>query len=144
MVDPAAIAAGADVDHAYFKKTAWPGRIEGEQGLSFIEPWGVWSMGEKVAFDFSQALPARFELRLRAHAFAGNAGKDFVARVAGQSVRFQLGASDEDRVLEFSNPAGARTLTIDVPSPVSPQELGMGKDDRRLGIGFAEIRIVPL
>jgi hypothetical protein len=49
----------------------------------------------------------------------------------------------EERVLEFTNHEGSKTLKIDVPSPCSPKQWGMNADERSLGIGFAELRIEP-
>jgi phosphoglycerol transferase len=47
-------------------------------------------------------------------------------------------------VLEFSNPTGCKTIEIDVPSPVSQKELGVGPDERKLGIGLIELHIARL
>lgn len=137
------IASAPDMNHRYFKKTAWPGLIAAEEGLSFPEPWGVWSDGDTVKFGFSAPFPAKFELRLRAHAFGGNAGKEFVVQVGNEERRFTLGAQNELKVLELSNPEGAKTLVFRIPAPVSPKELGMSDDARRLGIGITEMRILP-
>lgn len=143
IIDAAEIARAPDTDRPYFKISDWLGVIKAEQGLSFVEPWGVWSQDATVKFEFSMPLPAKFELRLLAHAFGTNAGKEFVVQVGAQERRFTLGTGTEARVLELDNPAGDRTLVIRVPSPVSPKELGMGQDERRLGIGIVEMRIVP-
>ena len=59
------------------------------------------------------------------------------------AVKFTLSASPEERVLEFNNPKRSRTIKIAVPSPTSPKKLGLGGDDRRLGIGFTDLRITP-
>ena len=143
IIDAAEIDRAPDIDHPYFKKSDWPGVINADQGLSFAEPWGVWSQEATVKFEFSMPLPEKFELQLLAHAFGANVGKEFVVQVGEQERRFTLGAGSEARVLELANPTGGRTLVFRVPLPVSPKELGMGQDERRLGIGIAEMRIVP-
>lgn len=143
IIDAAEIASAPDMDRPYFKKSDWPGAISADRGLSFVEPWGVWSQDATVTYEFSMPLPERFELQLLAHAFGANVGKEFVVEVGDQRRRFTLSAGTEARVIELANPKGARTLVLRVPSPVSPKELGMGEDQRRLGIGIAEMRIVP-
>lgn len=132
-----------DLDHRYFKMSDWPGRIVADAGLSFVEQWGVWSDGDTVRFEFSEPLPDRFELQLRAHAFGRNAGQEFVVQAGDQARRFTLGAQDEARVVEMTNPQKVKTLVFRVPAAVSPMELGMSDDARLLGIGITELRIVP-
>lgn len=143
IIEAAEIARAPDTERPYFKISDWPGLISADQGLSFVEPWGVWSLGPVVTFEFSMPLPEKFELQLVAHAFATNVGKEFVVRLGDEERRFTLGSGNEARVIEMVNPKGARTLVFQVPSPVSPKELGMGDDARRLGMGIAELRIVP-
>jgi phosphoglycerol transferase len=127
-----------------FNCSTWPGVIASAQGLGSAEPWGTWSSGDAVTVKWMAALPKKFAVHLVANAFGPNVGKEFVAHVGDQAVRFTLGALPETRVLEFGNPKECRTITIDVPSPASPKELGLSVDDRRLGIGLVKLRIVPL
>ena len=143
IIDAAEIARAPDTDRPYFKQSDWLGTIRADQGLSFVEPWGVWSDGEMVSFEFSMPLPEKFELRLLAHAFSANVDKEFIVQVGDQAGRFTLGAGTEARVVALANPQGAKTLVLRVPSPVSPKALGMGDDARKLGIGIVELRIVP-
>jgi hypothetical protein len=143
IIDAAEIARAPDISRPYFKKSDWPGVISADQGLSFVEPWGVWSTGAAVKFDFSTALPEKFELQLRAHAFGTNVGKEFVVQVGDEEGRFKLSSGTEALAIELSNPKGTKTLVFRVPSPVSPKEMGMGEDQRMLGIGLVEMRIVP-
>ncbi len=128
-----------------FREFSWPGIISSSHGLSSAEPFGRWSSSDVVTLEFRQPLPEKFAVHLLANAFGPNIGKEFVAHVADSAVRFRLGASFEERVLEFSNPKRSKIIRIDVPSPCSPKESGLsGGDERRLGIGFRELRIEPL
>lgn len=136
------------LDVGFFKKSAWQGGIAETHGLSAPEAWGAWSNDDVVRLDFTQPLPARFALHLSAGAFAHNIGKEFTVLLGGSQTAkavgtFTLVAEPEERVLSIDNPSQARTLTIRVPHPVSPLELG-ATDDRRLGIAFHELKIVPL
>jgi hypothetical protein len=129
------------------EKSAWPGVISNARGLSLIEAWGTWSSSDAVTLEFSEPLPEKFAVHLVGAAFGPNVGKKFVAHVGDSAVRFKLAgsiASPEKLVLEFSNPKRSNIIKIDVPSPCSPKELGLGDDERRLGIGFIHLRIEPL
>jgi phosphoglycerol transferase len=127
-----------------FTLSGWPGVVSRTQGLSTSEAWGTWSSGDVVTIEFASALPERFELHLNASAFGPNVGKEFVARVGTEEARFTLGASPEERVLQFHDPGLMRTIEIDVPAAVSPMELGLSSDPRRVGIGLVSLGIVPL
>jgi len=144
MVSEQDIAGAPDVYHPYYKKGEWPGIIVTEQGLSFVEPWGVWSQDDTVRFDFSAPFPDRFQLRLRAHAFGRNAGKTFTVQVGNEVRRFTVEAQNAEFVFEFDNPGRAKSLVLGVPAAVSPKELGLSDDARRLGIGITELQVVPL
>jgi phosphoglycerol transferase len=131
-------------DTVDFKKSAWHGFISRTQGLSEPEAWGAWSLGDAVTLEFSKPLPEKFTVHLVAYAFGPNVGKEFVAHVGDRAIRFTLGASSEERVLKFNNPKRSRTITIDIPSPASPKELGLSSDERSVGIGFTKLSIAPL
>ena len=137
----ARVAGGDTVD---FRKSSWPCIISRARGLSAAAPSGTWSLGDVVTFEFYRPLPRQFRLHLTGHAFSAITGKEFMAHVGDSAIRFVLGASNEEKVLEFSNPKGSKIISIDVPSPTSPKELGLSGDERRLGIGFIELRIEPL
>lgn len=127
----------------FYKESSWAGRLWSVEGLSSFENWGTWSSDDLVTFEFNNALPKKFNVHLIAHAFGPNIGKEFEARVGDRSVRFTLAADADQRVLEFDNPTDSKILKITVPQAISPKELSLGQssDDRRLGIGFIELRI---
>ena len=125
-----------------FKRTVWPGVLSSIRGLSQPEDWGTWSSGEVVKFEFSSPLPEKFSIILFAYAFGQNVDKDFLARVGGSSVKFRLGATPEEVNLEFSNPGRLSLITIEIPSPISPKDLGLSDENRKLGIAFLKMKIV--
>lgn len=127
-----------------FKKTSWPGVISSARGLSSSEPWGTWSASDVVTFEFVIPLPDKFNVHLSAHAFGPNVGKEFEAQVGDGTQKFTLGVADEERIIQFENPKESKILTINVPHPVSPKELGLSGDERKLGIGFIKLNIEPL
>ncbi len=126
-----------------FKNFSWPGVISRTRGLSTAERWGTWSLGDVVTLEFYKPLPEKFTVHLVACAYGLNVEKVFVAHVGDSAVGFTLTGSPEERVLEFTNPKRSRVLKIVIPSPCSPKDLGLGDDDRRLGVAFTELRIEP-
>jgi len=126
-----------------FRQSSWPGIISRSYGLSGSEPGGTWSSGDVVTLIFSKSLPKEFTVKLVAYAFGPNVGEEFIALVGNTSKKFTLGISDTNVNMDFVNPTQADTLRIYVPSPISPKELGISEDPRRLGIGLKELIITP-
>jgi len=127
-----------------FRHSWWPGVIVMTRGLSVAEGFGTWSVGDSVLLEFAKPLPDKFTVHLVAQAFGPNVGEDFVASVGNSTTRFRLGPSMEEKVLEFNNSAKARTMKIVVPHPISAKELGLSDDERSLGIGFSDLKIIPV
>lgn len=127
-----------------FKKSAWPGVISMTRGLSSAEAWGTWSTSDVVTFDYTMPLPEKFTMYLVGYAFGPNAGKDFSAQIGDNIIKFKLGDTNEERALEFINPARLKTIKIIIPAATSPKSLGLSNDERRLGIGLTQLRIVPI
>jgi phosphoglycerol transferase len=127
------------------QKHEWPGVIRDQKGLfNPPEPWGAWSIDRKVVFKFAKPLPRRFDLELTARAFGPNANKDILVHVGEQSSKFQLPATFpkfETRKIRIDNPNRLSEISIDIPKPVSPKDLGLGDDGRSLGIGFSMMHI---
>jgi phosphoglycerol transferase len=136
------LAHGAAMQAIDFRQTALPG-VADVAGLSSAEPWGRWSSADTITLTFVAPLPARFVLHVRGRAYGPNIGADIVARIGGQTAAFELPADIVDREIVLENPQRARTLSISVPHPVAPRDIGMGEDVRRLGVGLVELRISP-
>lgn len=133
----------------FFESSTWPGGIAELHGMSAQESWGTWSNDNLVSIEFTEPLPARFELHITGQAFAHNIGKNFMLELGKPNTAqepagsFVLGPEPEERVITLDNPKGQNTLSIRVPHPVSPLELG-ATDERRLGIGIHKMRIIPV
>jgi len=128
-----------------FQQHEWPGVISKQSGLfSPSEPWGAWSIDRKVVLKFAKPLPRRFDLELTARAFGPNANKNIIVHVGEYSSRFQLQATFpkfETKKIRIDNPNRLSEISIDIPQPVSPKDLGLGDDSRSIGIGFSSILI---
>jgi len=127
-----------------FKKAAWPGIIRKVKGLSTPESWGTWSQSDFVVFEFAGSLPSKFEIHLVAHAFGPNVDKEFEVSVGDGATKFSLSASDGQKIIRLENPKGSNVLRFKIPNAVSPKSLGLSGDDRNLGIGFVEMKIVTI
>lgn len=121
-----------------FKKPVW-----GARGLSSPELWGTWSQSDVVVFEFTYPLPGKFNLQLTAHAFGPNVGREIEVHVGTSVTKFKLDSTDEERVLTLNNPERSKEIRINIPNPTSPKALGINADERNLGIGFVEMKIVP-
>lgn len=118
-----------------------PAFVSRLEGLSHAESWGRWSDSKRVVIHFAQPLPRRTGLILKARAYEVNTTLPFTVRVGGDSKQFRLGWTEQHIGLHFDTDGSARTLEIDVPQPISPEELGRPGDPRKLGIGISEITI---
>jgi len=127
-----------------FTKRTWPEFIRDVRGISVLEPWGRWSdanLGQSVRFDFVAPLPARFTLVLSARAFGRNGEQAALIRLGDQVHRLNLRHGESD----FRLPIDLGNKQIDVIEviplqPVSPKELSLSGDSRKLGIGFIRLR----
>lgn len=116
-----------------------PQVVTGLEGLSRAEPWGRWSDAKRVRIHFAQPLPRRTGIILSAKAYEVNTGLPFTVRIGADSKQFRLGWAEQPIGLHFETDGKARTLEIEVPQPVSPEELGRPGDARKLGIGISRI-----
>jgi phosphoglycerol transferase len=106
------------------------------KGVSDMESWGRWSNAKTVRIDFAQPFPREMTLLLDAAAYGPNARQDFVVRIGQQEQRVRLAAAHGIVRLTFRTSGEDRTISIDVPQPVSPSQLGQSRDARQLGIGL--------
>jgi phosphoglycerol transferase len=117
------------------------GPLASAEGMALAEPWGRWSNAREVVFHFKQPLPRHLSVILKARAFGPNDALPFKLRAGENEVGFRLGQVEQDIGLRIETDGQQRSLTIEVPRPVSPAELGLSADTRKLGIGIAAIEI---
>lgn len=129
------------VSRVRFSAPADPNVVVGIEGLSRIEPWGRWSDAKHVTIRFAQPLPRRVGVVLTGRAYDVNAELPFRMRIGNQVKEFRLGWHDGEIGLHFDIGDDVRTIDIEVPQPVSPEERGHPGDTRKLGIGIAEFVI---
>lgn len=138
----ASLAEGID-----FTRSTWPEFIRDARGISAPEPWGRWSdanIDRVVRFDFLSALPAKFTLVLSARPFGRDGEQAVAVRIGGQTHRVVLrGETSETRLPIVLGDSSADAIEFIPENPVSPQQLGVNGDPRKLGIGFVRLRLEP-
>ena len=110
--------------------------IEFASGWSHPEPQFRWSEERIVRLGFKEALPKPAILRFRAHAFGLNAQFPFLVMLGDEKQLVDITQEPRDFTLKFANANAARVVEIVVPYPMSPFQLGIGKDPRHLGLGL--------
>jgi phosphoglycerol transferase len=131
-------------DGMTLSRVGTPTFLAGIEGLSDVEDWGRWSdasLSPDINLHFAHPLPASFVLHLRVRAFGPNAGIPTQVIVGDEVRTFTPTAETNEYVLSFSNIHGTDRMTIKPPHAVSPADLGMSADIRKLGLGMERIWI---
>jgi len=114
------------------------------RGFSHREDWGRWTIARTASIEFSQALPLSFRLRMKMKAFGPNIDQLVVVRC--DKLSRSITAAAELTTVEFvfsSLAPGQHSVTMEIPEPASPEQLGISKDPRLLGIGIQEAQLLP-
>lgn len=117
------------------------GVLAGATGLADKEHWGSWSNAKHVTLRFARPLPQHLAVFINGRAFGPNVGKDFVLSVGGEARSFRMPASEQEVFLQLPTDGKQHELTIEVPAPTTPLEVGAGNDKRALGIGLISLEI---
>jgi phosphoglycerol transferase len=117
------------------------GLLAGAEGLADIEEFGRWSNAKQVVLHFNAPLPEHAYIVFKGWAYGDNSELPFTLRIGGSSAQFRVSGSPQEIGLRMETDGKQRSLTIEVPHPVSPQENGDPRDPRKLGIALEEIEI---
>ena len=109
--------------------------------MSVPELFERWSDGSRVQIKMSSPLPRHFDLRLIARAFGPNSQLPFTMRIGNEVQTFRLSSSITEVTLPFTTDGSAQIITIEIPQPTSPKELGKGNDGRLLGIALMQMSV---
>jgi phosphoglycerol transferase len=127
-----------------FRVKDYPADVAGVSGIGAHEPWGRWTVGARAVLQFKKRLPSTFQLKLQpAGAFGPNAGIPILVRVGSIQKEFTVSGPDELILLDFEGVANADRIEFVIPKPISPKELGLGEDPRKLGLGLVSLEIGP-
>jgi phosphoglycerol transferase len=128
--------------------SAWPLLlVEGYSGISGHENWGRWTdanLAPKATISFTNALPNKFDLVIKARPFGPNINQDVSIRI-GHTVRTikMSGGDDEFRVPFDLNGETTKAIEFIPPHVKTPLELGINRDKRKIGIGLVKLSIHP-
>lgn len=109
------------------------------EGLSGVEPWGRWSDANEshtVNIRLKAPLPAMGTFAITARGFGPNAVRPTTIRLGAIEHKVTFGPNDTTCVIEHQSFTSITMIEFVPPQPVSPKELGVGNDERRLGIGL--------
>ena len=105
------------------------------------ESWGRWSRGNQVRLRFKHSLPEHFMLVIVTHALGPNIGTPITVTAGATQATFTTQAQPQGAILKFTLSEPTDTLVFTIPKPVRPRDLGMGNDERQLGVGFGVLQI---
>lgn len=126
-----------------FQNQSWPSKnLLSTQGLFMPpEPWGTWSVAKEVTLYFNKPLPQEFRLTINARAFGPNIGQPFILEVGNTTTPLIFTQSFSEISTIVKNPNKSIALSIRIPYPVSPSELNLGADTRKLGLAIKDLQI---
>jgi phosphoglycerol transferase len=131
-------------DGINFSRAGLPDFLTKLDGLSGVEPWGRWSDASDspaIHLRFAQPLPTHFILHLRAQGFGPNAGRPAQVTIGDETQAFSPTVEPADYALSFNNPGGANLIAIAPAKPMSPHDLGISGDGRKIGLGVERLWI---
>jgi phosphoglycerol transferase len=118
-----------------------PAGLTRVDGLSASEPIGRWSTGDEIVLTFSKPLPKRFEVAVDAFAFGPNVGRPIKLSVGGQQYHMLLSGQPSIAKIAVASDRNDDKVRIEVPQPISPKDLSLSADTRRLGVALRHITI---
>lgn len=129
-----------------FADKALPSYVKNISGLDAPEAFGRWSTKKLVVIEFSAPLPNKVNVEITAAAFGPNIGAQARVFVGSEAKPFVVNTDTTAAVtnrMSFDSTGGDRFMIIEVPSPISPAELGKGQDVRKLGLAMVSVQLAP-
>lgn len=113
-----------------------PDMVVGISGLSIREPFGRWSDSDEIVILFGKCLPTRkMKVTVSGHAFGPNIGQPFGIFIGDghAEVMFSETSSAQETYIDLGEGC-YNDIRLAIPGAVSPAELEMGPDTRKLGV----------
>ena len=125
-----------------FNKTGIPSFISNIKGLSTREDFGRWTDSNVTEFEFTDPLPRKFNLVIKAGTSVNLVKKDFRVKV-GKNVFITKFQTQEASLVSIPiiTDGLTRSIIFDFGNIKSPYETGTGDDTRRLGLALISLRI---
>lgn len=110
-------------------------------GFSGVEPTGRWTEGETAKIILLERFPESFTIHIEAYAFGPNIGKRIIFSIGSITKGLVLSHKIRSYHLSFEGVSPSHDLEISVPNPISPKELNLSDDDRKIGVFLHKIII---
>lgn len=131
---------------------SWASDVDEMHGFSNAESWGTWTKSKEAYITFSM-LPdfydKELEMKIVLRAFLDTTGRQSVKIFAnGKNITGFTIDDPGDIEYNFSIPSGVikndnlLTIELKIGNPVSPSELGVSNDGRKLGVGILEMEVM--
>ena len=121
------------------------------EGLSHIEKWGRWSNGKEVVLTFAPKEKAdSYQISFEINPYVNQKHQKQTVQIFAADEKlaewhFEYGKSKPkltfDYPKKYLSAAGEITLRFEIEKPISPYELGLSSDKRKLGIGFVKMTV---
>jgi hypothetical protein len=125
------------------------------QGWSLPEPWGTWSTGEVSSFQFQAKFESNSEylVILNTSGFVTPANPKMVVgvyfnNIFAKNLIFNPESQQREDTFNLTSMgvvlSGDETINVSfkIDNPKSPQELGLSRDPRKLGLGLISFKIL--
>jgi hypothetical protein len=115
---------------------------------SAVEPWGIWSDGNKASISFdARLLPPTFAISIEARLFPNKPPPEQTVSITdgdGRELGKLTNTAAQQTVsvrIELAKPASGRMVTVnfEIPRPVTPHDIGVNRDARQLGVGLEKL-----
>ena len=132
-----------NINNAFkFNRAGTPNFISNIKGLSTREDFGRWTDSNETVFEFTDPLPRKFNLVIKAGTSTELVKKDFRVKV-GKNVFITNFPTQEASLVSIPiiTDGLTRSIIFDFGNIKSPYETGTGVDTRRLGLALISLRI---
>src|SRR5574342_1071079 len=125
-----------------FRQKDYPADVASVSGISYHEPWGRWTDGDRAVVQFKRPLPSTFQLKLQTRlAFGPNAGLLIFVRAGSIQKEFTVTSPNQLILLDFDGVVNADRIELVIPRSTSPKEIAVSEDSRKLGLGLVSLAI---
>lgn len=117
------------------------GILKNFSGFHEAESWGAWSDGGVLQFNFIKPLPRKFNITIIGRAPSNLVHSEAIFRLGDFKKTLNFTENLSEIHFQVDNFEKRSNLDFIVTKTVNPKILGIGQDDRNLGIGLQEIII---
>jgi hypothetical protein len=139
--------ANADMTAPFaFTAKQLPPHVVALSGFSHAEDWGRWTDGPTARIDFAKPLPAKFTLDLSVkYVYAANSAKPTQIKIGGKQVNQLFNLSGKRYSIALESDGKAQAIEFVIAEPAAPADIDSNPsgDKRKLGLGLADMKIIP-